>query len=147
MYKHILVATDGGPLSKKAIQTAIALCKTCKAKLTVLTVVSPYPLVYFEGAALPSMKEIEKVEAGWIASAQKIVDKACDAALKQEVTAQAVTVKSGSVADAIIATSKKNKCNLIVMASHGRKGLKRILLGSETQHVLTHSTTPVLVLR
>jgi nucleotide-binding universal stress UspA family protein len=58
-----------------------------------------------------------------------------------------VTVSSDLVAEAIVSASKKHKCDLIIMASHGRKGIKRLLLGSETQHVLTHSTVPVLVLR
>jgi nucleotide-binding universal stress UspA family protein len=63
------------------------------------------------------------------------------------VKAKAAISRSDLVAESILATVKKNKCDLVVMASHGRKGLKRILLGSETQHVLTHSTVPVLVLR
>ena len=63
------------------------------------------------------------------------------------VEVKAVLAKSDLVAEAIIAAAKKHKCDLIVMASHGRKGLKRLLLGSETQHVLTHSHIPVLVLR
>ena len=65
----------------------------------------------------------------------------------QGVTVKAVTAKSDLVAEAVISAAKKHKCDLIVMASHGRKGLKRLLLGSETQHVLTHSHIPVLVLR
>jgi nucleotide-binding universal stress UspA family protein len=63
------------------------------------------------------------------------------------VKAKAVIVRSDLVAESLLSTAKKNKCDLIVMASHGRKGLKRVLLGSETQQVLTHSQIPVLVLR
>jgi nucleotide-binding universal stress UspA family protein len=63
------------------------------------------------------------------------------------VKVKTVTVAADLVAESIIAAAKKNKCELIVMASHGRKGIKRLLLGSETQHVLTHSHLPVLVLR
>jgi nucleotide-binding universal stress UspA family protein len=63
------------------------------------------------------------------------------------VTVKAVVAKSDLVAEAVISAAKKHKCDLIVMASHGRKGIKRLLLGSETQHVLTHSHIPVLVLR
>ena len=76
-----------------------------------------------------------------------MVDAVTTAAAKKNVNAKGVLVKSDLVAEAIIAAAKKHKCDLIIMASHGRKGLKRVLLGSETQHVLTHSTTPVLVLR
>ena len=69
------------------------------------------------------------------------------AAERAGVKAKAVTVSSDLVAEAILAAARKHKCDLIVMASHGRKGLKRLLLGSETQHVLTHGEVPVLVLR
>jgi nucleotide-binding universal stress UspA family protein len=68
-------------------------------------------------------------------------------AAARSVKARAVVLKSDEVARSIIAAAKKNRCDLIVMASHGRRGLGRVLLGSETQHVLTHGTTPVLVLR
>ena len=60
---------------------------------------------------------------------------------------EAITVRSDLVAEAILNAAKKHKCDLVVMASHGRRGLKRLLLGSETQHVLTHGNIPVLVLR
>jgi nucleotide-binding universal stress UspA family protein len=75
------------------------------------------------------------------------VDAVAKAAKAKGLSTKAVVVKSDLVSEAIIATAKKNKCDLIVMASHGRKGIKRLLLGSETQQVLTHSHTPVLVLR
>jgi len=76
-----------------------------------------------------------------------VVDAVQETAQARGVNAKALVSKSDLVAEAIMAAAKKNKCDLIVMASHGRKGLKRVLLGSETQHVLTHSNVPVLVLR
>ena len=91
--------------------------------------------------------DIAKVEKQWAAHGQAIVDAVAKAALAKGVKVKASTAKSDLISDAIIATAKKHKCDLIVMASHGRKGIKRLLLGSETQQVLTHSHIPVLVLR
>jgi nucleotide-binding universal stress UspA family protein len=76
-----------------------------------------------------------------------MVDKVKAQGSAEGVTVKAVIAKSDLVAEAVISAAKKHKCDLIVMASHGRKGIKRLLLGSETQHVLTHSHIPVLVLR
>jgi nucleotide-binding universal stress UspA family protein len=78
---------------------------------------------------------------------QTIVDAVAKSGTAKGVIVKAITSKSDLVSDAIIAAAKKHKCDLIVMASHGRNGVKRLLLGSETQLVLTHSTIPVLVLR
>jgi len=78
---------------------------------------------------------------------QAVVDKVRDAAQAQGVAAKAVVSRSNLVAEAIMAAAKKYKCDLVVMASHGRKGIKRVLLGSETQQVLTYSSVPVLVVR
>jgi nucleotide-binding universal stress UspA family protein len=75
------------------------------------------------------------------------LDKVAKEASQHQVSIKTVVVKSDSVSDALVATAKKNKVNLIVMASHGHKGIKRLLLGSETQQVLTHTTIPVLVMR
>jgi nucleotide-binding universal stress UspA family protein len=87
------------------------------------------------------------VEKQWAEDGQAVVDAVKKSAAAKGVTVKAVTVKSDVVSDALISAAKKHKVDLIVMASHGRKGIKRLLLGSETQQVLTHSTVPVLVLR
>ena len=147
MYQRILVATDGSSLSKKAVASAISLAALSGAELVVLKVVPRYPMSYFEGGLPVSTTEVARVEKQWTDSAQAIVDAVQKTALGKGVKAKAVTVKSDLVSDAIIAAAKKHNCDLIVMASHGRRGIKRLLLGSETQHVLTHSHTPVLVLR
>jgi nucleotide-binding universal stress UspA family protein len=94
-----------------------------------------------------SAAEISKIEAGWTDCAQKTLDAVLKSAKAKGVTAKAVVVKSDIVSDALIAAAKKHKADLIVMASHGRRGIKRLLLGSETQQVLTHAGLPVLVLR
>jgi nucleotide-binding universal stress UspA family protein len=147
MYKKILVATDGSTLSKKAVSSAIAMAALMEAELVALKVVARYPQSYFEGGLAVQASEITRVEKQWVDHGQAIVDAVQKAAENKGVKTKAVTVKSDVISDAIIATAKKHKCDLIVMASHGRKGIKRVLLGSETQQVLTHTHTPVLVLR
>lgn len=147
MYQRILIATDGSTLSKKAVASGIRLAALMGAELVALKVVPRYPMSYFEGSMAMSLQDISRVEKQWAEQGQAIVDAVKEAALAKGVKARAVTVKSDFVAEAIVASTRKYKCDLVVMASHGRKGIKRILLGSETQHVLTHSTVPVLVLR
>jgi nucleotide-binding universal stress UspA family protein len=147
MYKKILVPTDGSTLSKKAIKSAIELASSVGAELVALHVVPRYPASYFEGGIAVSPSEVARVEKQWAEHGQALADEVGDAAAKAGVKAKAITARSDLVAEAILAAARKNKCDLVVMASHGRKGLKRLLLGSETQHVLTHGTIPVLVLR
>jgi nucleotide-binding universal stress UspA family protein len=147
MYKNILVATDGSDLSKAAVSSAISLAAICKAELVVIKVVPRYPQSYFEGGLALQATEVGRIEQQWAEEGQAVVDDVKNAAELQGVKTLALTVKSDIVSDAIIAAAKKHKCDLIVMASHGRKGVKRLLLGSETQQVLTHSHIPVLVLR
>ena len=147
MYQKILVATDGSNLSKKAVASAISLAALTGAELIALKVVPRYPQSYFEGGLALQAAEVSRVEKQWAEDAQAVVDAVQKAATLKGVKTKAITVKSDLVSDAVIATAKKQKCDLIVMASHGRRGIKRLLLGSETQQVLTHSHVPVLVLR
>ena len=147
MYQRILVATDGSTLSKKAVSSAIAMAALTGAELVALKVIPRYPQSYFEGGLALQAAEVGRVEQQWAESGQAIVDAVQKAALAKGVKTKAITVKSDLVSDAVIAAAKKHKCDLIVMASHGRRGIKRLLLGSETQQVLTHSHVPVLVLR
>lgn len=147
MYQRILVATDGSKLSQKAVAHAIGLADVTGAELVALKVVPRYPMTYFEGGMTLAMSEVDRIEKEWMLEAQETVNAVRSAGQKKAVKVKAVTVKSDLVAEAILATAKRNKCDLIVMASHGRKGLKRLLLGSETQQVLTHSGIPVLILR
>ncbi|MDP2065715.1 MAG: universal stress protein [Burkholderiaceae bacterium] len=147
MYKKILVATDGSTLSKKAVASGIALAGLCDAELVALKVIPRYPQSYFEGGLPLSVQDVSRVEKQWADDAQAIVDAIKTTGEGKGVRVKAITVKSDLVAEAVIAAAKKHKCDLIVMASHGRRGIKRLLLGSETQQVLTHSHIPVLVLR
>ncbi|RZL93108.1 MAG: universal stress protein [Variovorax sp.] len=147
MFKRILVATDGSTLSKKAVTTAIALAAQHDADLVALNVVPRYPRDYFEGSMTFSVEDIGRVEKQWADKAQAMLDAVSARARDSGVRVKTATANSDLVAESIISAAKKHRSDLIVMASHGRKGIKRLLLGSETQHVLTHSTVPVLVLR
>lgn len=147
MYDKILVATDGSSLSKKAVSSAISLAALTGASLIALKVIPRYPQSYFEGGLALQAAEVGRIEKQWADEGQAVVDDVKKLAELQGVKTRALTVKSDIVSEAVIATAKKNKCDLIVMASHGRKGVKRFLLGSETNQVLAHSHIPVLVLR
>ncbi len=147
MFKRILVATDGSTLSKKAVTSAIALAAQNDADLVALNVIPRYPRSYFEGSMTFSPEEIGRVEKQWAEKAQAMLDTVSVRAKESGVRIKTATANSDLVAESIISAAKKHRSELIVMASHGRKGIKRLLLGSETQHVLAHSTLPVLVLR
>ena len=147
MYERILVATDGSTLSKKAVKGAIGLASATGAELVALHVVPRYPMSWFEGAVGISPHDIAKTEKALTENAQALLDTVCAQAKAARVKAKPAIAHSDMVANAILGAAKKYRCGLIVMASRGRKGLQRILLGSETQQVLTMGTTPVLVLR
>ncbi len=147
MYQRILIATDGSTLSKKAVKSAIELASLCGAELVAIKVVPRYPESYFEGGIALPAEDVRRVEDQWATEGQAIVDAVKKSASAKNVSTKALTVKSDVVSDALLAAAKKHKCDLIVMASHGRKGIKRLLLGSETQQVLTHASVPVLVLK
>ncbi|SFQ59603.1 Nucleotide-binding universal stress protein, UspA family [Variovorax sp. OK605] len=146
MFKRILVATDGSALSQRAVDRAISMAASNQAELVALTVVPRYPQSYLEGAMSFSAEDIGRAEKQWADRAQMMLDGVRDRAQASGVRVQTTHVSSDLVAESIIAAAKKHHSDLIVMASHGRKGLQRLLLGSETQHVLTHSALPVLVL-
>jgi nucleotide-binding universal stress UspA family protein len=147
MYKRILIPTDGSPLSDKAVGHGLALAALSGATVVALKVVPRYPRSYFEGGVSVDLNDAKRIESQWAAAAQAMVDGVQAEGGAHGVTVKPVVAKSDLVAEAVIAAAKKHKCDLIVMASHGRKGIRRLLLGSETQHVLTHSHIPVLVLR
>ena len=147
MYKHILVATDGSPLAQKAVDSAIELAALSGAELIALRVVPRYPQSYFEGSIPLSAEDVARVEKQWTDDGHATVEAVKAAGEAKGVKVKPVLAKSDIVSDALIAAAKKHEADLIVMASHGRKGVKRLLLGSETMQVLTHSETPVLVLR
>lgn len=147
MYQRILVATDNSKLSRKAVKAAIELAGRLQAALVAVHVVPRYPMSYFEGAVVLRPEEVSRIEKQWMDKGRAVVDAAAAEAQKAGVDARGILAQSDVPADGILAAVKKHKCDLVVMASHGRRGLSRVLLGSETQNVLAHSTVPVLVLR
>lgn len=147
MYERILVATDGSALSDKAVAHALNLAKLSGAAVVALNVIPRYPRSFLEGGATIDASEIKRIEAQWTEQAQTVLNKIKAEGKAAGVSVKTSVAKSDLVAETIITAAAKHQADLIVMASHGRKGIKRLLLGSETQHVLTHSQVPVLVLR
>lgn len=147
MYKNLLVATDGSELSNKAVAHAIDLAHALDANLTAFYAAPDYPTpTYADGVVYEpiSRKEYSKAAAD---EAKKILDSVCAKAKKSEVACKSAYAIAASPWEGILSAAKKHKCDGIVMASHGRRGVSALLLGSETQKVLTHSKLPVIVVR
>jgi nucleotide-binding universal stress UspA family protein len=147
MYKHLLVATDGSKLSAKAVAHAIALAQALGAKLSAFYASPDYPMpVYAEGVSYAQMTRKE-----YTARCAKEADRILNPiSLKAEAAGlefKSVHVIAAAPWEAILAAARKNKCDAIMMASHGRRGVSALLLGSETQKVLTHTTLPLIVVR
>jgi nucleotide-binding universal stress UspA family protein len=146
MYKRILIATDGSKLSAKAVKTGIKLAATLKAEVFAFMAVERYPVPYYEGTAVQGIQYTRDVRSKQKHDAQMILNQVEATGLAYGVSVTTVTGLD-PIGEGIIKSANKHSCDLIVMASHGRKGIKRLLMGSETLDVLTHSTIPVLVLR
>jgi nucleotide-binding universal stress UspA family protein len=147
MYRHILIPTDGSALSGHAIAQGIALAKATGARVTGLFVApAPTPLV-FEGLMPVDYMQPDAHAALNARAAARYLGAIEKAALHAGVPFEGVSVTGEYPAEAILETATRRKCDVIVMASHGRRGLAGVLLGSETQKVLTHAKVPVLVCR
>ena len=147
MYKNILVATDGSKLSGKAVAHAIGLAKPLGAKLTAFYAAPDYPLpMYADGVVYEPVSKKEYA-AMMAKEATKVLDAAAAKARAAGIECTTVHMIAPAPWEAILAAAKKEKCDAIVMASHGRRGVSALLLGSETQKVLTHSKLPVIVVR
>jgi len=147
VYKHILVATDGSKLSNKAVAHAIDLAQALGAKLTAFYASPDYPMpAYADGVVYEPVSRKEYVSL-CKKEADKILDPVKIKAESAGLEFSSVHAISPSPWEAILAAAKKQKCEAIVMASHGRRGVSALLLGSETQKVLTHSKLPVIVVR
>jgi len=147
MYKHIIVATDGSKLSQKAVTHAIALAQALDAKLTVFYASPDYPLpAYADGVVY---EPVSKKEYAALANqeAEKILTAIAEKAEAGGLECTTMHTIAPAPWEAILAAAKKAKADAIVMASHGRRGVSALLLGSETQKVLTHSKIPVIVVR
>jgi nucleotide-binding universal stress UspA family protein len=146
-YKHILLPTDGSSLSEQSVKAGVDLARAIGARVTGLFVApAPTPVVFEHHVPVAYMTPEEHQRAIEQAAGRflGVVDKAAKAA---GVPCECTTVTSDFPADAIVEAAKKHHCDLIVMASHGRHGVKALLLGSETNKVLAHASVPVLVHR
>jgi nucleotide-binding universal stress UspA family protein len=141
MYKHILTATDGSELAGKAVEAGLALGKRRGAKVTAVTAIEPWLLTSIdtEAAFMVYQKAAEHAAA-------RILGQVRTVAQEHGVQCETVTV-TDAAAEAIIETANSKQCDLIVMSSHGRRGLARALLGSQAMRVLTLSSVPVLICR
>jgi len=145
MFKHILVPTDGSKLSEKALKRAVQLAKQSKAKLTALHVIPKFHTFAYQADMIAlTAKEYETSSTE---RARQYLRFAERVATSVGVTCEAAHAFNDQPFQEIIKTAQEKKCDLILMASHGRRGIEGFLLGSETQKVLTHSKVPVLVYR
>ncbi|WP_321783833.1 universal stress protein [Burkholderia pyrrocinia] len=145
MFKHLLAPTDGSALSDAAVQLAAALAKKHHAKLTVLHVIPEFRMLTSDPEMLGDTKErFQQVSQR---QAKAILVASMTIAQQAGVECEVVSVSGAHPHEAIIDAATQQGCDLIVMASHGRSGVRALLIGSETQKVLTHSDIPVLVVR
>ncbi len=147
MYKHLLVPTDGTELSSKAVESAIALASTLNAQVTFLYIQPEFPLPIAGEGTMLAPESREDFARGTEEQARKILNEASDVAKRSNVSSKAKTAISDVPYEVIIDTAQQEHCDLVFMASHGRKGLAGLLIGSETHKVLTHCKIPVLVYR
>lgn len=150
MYANILLSTDGSDVARKGVQHGIALAKALNAKVTVITVTEPFPVDYGSGHGagwIASQEEFDRFDEACKEHADKALDEARAMAEQIGVSAELLHVPNAHPATAIIETAKSRGCDLIVMASHGRRGLRKLLLGSQTSEVLVGANVPVLVVR
>lgn len=147
MFNRILVSTDGSELAARAVTLAIGLARTHGASLVALHVFPHLPGAH-HGPAAPFLKQLEgEYDKHQREQAQDVVDAVAREAAVAGVAVQTVVVESEEIYDRIIAVAREHGCDLICMASHGRRGMAAVVLGSETHKVLIHSHVPVLVVR
>jgi len=147
MFKHILLPTDGSPVASKAVKRGIEFAKKIGARVTALHVVSSFRFMTDEGAMVLNPALRKRFEDEGKARAQEILGAVAKQARAKGVRCAAVSVSSDQSFHEIVATARRKKCDLIMMASHGRRGISSLLLGSVTSKVLLHSKVPVLVVR
>jgi nucleotide-binding universal stress UspA family protein len=142
MFKHILIPTDGSDLSRKAVLYGVRLAKESGAKVTGLTVAEPYRVATMDTILIP-------VDEGDYEEQSRVLSEKAMEQVKMAAGVPCETVRevNDQPYRAIIDAAQALQCDLIVMSSHGRRGISALLLGSETAKVLTHSTIPVLVYR
>lgn len=145
MFQHILIPTDGSILSAGAVENGITLAREIGARVTVLTVIEPFHVLATDPKQIAETRNV--YEKHMKAEAARYLTEAERKAKAQAVQCTVVQVEQEHPYKAIIETAAKSGCDLITMASHGRRGVSALVIGSETTKVLTHSSIPVLVYR
>ena len=146
MFKHLLITTDGSSVSNKAAKAGIALARALGAKVTAYCAIEPLQPLYVEGYVF-DQEMLEGIEDRARKAAQKLVDAIGKMAKAAGVPFASVVTNASTPYEGIIDVAKKRKCDVIFMASHGRRGLSKLMMGSVTQKVLAHSSIPVVVYR
>ena len=147
MFKHLLVPTDGSELSQATVKRAVSFAKEAGARVTFFYAQPDFPMpIYGEGALIDPTTP-EQFAKSAKEEAERILEAAKKVADDVGVTADSDTVVNEVPYEAVIDAADRHGCDLIFMASHGRRGISALLLGSETQKVLTHSKIPVLIYR
>jgi nucleotide-binding universal stress UspA family protein len=163
MYANILLSTDGSDVAKKGVKHGLALAKALNAKVIVITVTDPMPVADrmlerakevtrsygsgFSSGWTPSQEEVDRFDAAYKESAGEVLDEVRVMAEQIGISVELLHVSNAHPATAIIETAKSRGCDLIVMASHGRRGIRKLLLGSQTSEVLADGSVPVLVVQ
>jgi nucleotide-binding universal stress UspA family protein len=145
VYKHILIATDGSELAGKAVAVGFDLARQLASQVTVVTVTEPWTALVAGDVAFGF--PIDEYEKSANESANGILSGVSKLARKADINCTTVHAKDQYPSEGILETANKNGCDLIVMASHGRRGLGRLLLGSVATKVVTRTTIPVLICR
>ena len=145
MYKHILIPTDGSELSKAALDNGVALAKALQARVTVLTVLRPWHAVA-PAEVMVAFPESE-YRLGAETAAASYLDAAAVEARDAGVACGTLVAEHERPWQAIIETAASQNCDLIVMASHGRRGIAKFILGSQATRVLAHTAVPLLICR
>jgi nucleotide-binding universal stress UspA family protein len=145
MHNHLLIAIDGSDIAFEALKEGVGLAKKLGARITIVTVTEPWQSVMVGGTGVGfPLDDYDKANMEW---ASKTLSEGKTIAEEAGLKAETVHVKDSYPADGIIATAEQRDCDLIVMASHGRRGFSRLLLGSQANEIVTHSTVPVLIWR
>ncbi len=149
MYSHILIPTDGSELAQKGVDHGLSLAKMHGSKVTILNVSDPFPPYSLGGefGVVTPVTDFEGYRRSVSEHATRVLNKVKTEAAKMAISAETVFIEEMRPVEAIVDVANKRNCALIVMASHGRGGLGRLFLGSQTIEVLTHSSIPVLVVR
>lgn len=149
MYARILIASDGSELADRALEHGLQLAKLAGSELTIVTVTEPVTIVgggyaSIAGGVIDPLPELIEAQEK---AARELLERAAKRAAEHGVTAKTILVDNSFAAEGIVATANEIGAELIIMGSHGRRGLNRLLLGSQTNNVLAHTKIPVLVTR